>query len=165
MIHVKDNFLFRDDFNALSQLMMGNEIDWHFNDRITDHHDNDFQFVHPFWRNDTPNLQGVVSRHFEHIVPIIKKINPTSLIRIKANLTTLRPPHDNPEYHLHIDFDKPCTTGIFYLNTTNGKTVFENGESIDCVENRFIHFPSHMRHMGTNHTDQKRRVVINFNFL
>ena len=103
MIHIKDNFLFRDDFNALYNFMMGNEIDWHFNDHVTRHHDNDFQFVHPFWRNDTPNLQGVVSQHFEHIVPIIKKINPTSLIRIKANLTTLRPPHETPKHHLHID--------------------------------------------------------------
>ena len=144
MIHIKDNFLFRDDFNALYNFMMGNEIDWHFNDHVTRHHDNDFQFVHPFWRNDTPNLQGVVSQHFEHIVPIIKKINPTSLIRIKANLTTLRPPHETPEHHLHIDFHKPCTTGIFYLNTTNGKTAFENfqgrlkPEKAYCVKGELV---------------------------
>ena len=55
MIHIKDNFLFRDDFNALYNFMMGNEIDWHFNDHVTRHHENDFQFVNPFWRNDTPN--------------------------------------------------------------------------------------------------------------
>ena len=85
MIHVKDNFLFRDDFNALSQLMMGNEIDWHFNDRITDHHDNDFQFVHPFWRNDTPNLQGVVSRHFEHIVPSSPMPSPLHALHFGAD--------------------------------------------------------------------------------
>ena len=165
MIHIIDNFLFRDDFNALYNFMMGTQIDWSFNDFITDHNDNDFQFVHAFFVNATPSLQGVVSRHYEYIVPMIKKINPLSLIRIKANLTTLRPPHETPEYHFHTDFNKPCTTAIFYLNTTNGKTVFENGESVDCVENRFIHFPSHMKHMGTNHTDQKRRVVINFNYL
>ena len=165
MIYIDDNFLFREDFSSLQNFMMGNEIEWHYNDRITHHNDNDFQFIHNFWSNHDQILKGVVSRHFDRIVPLIKKINPVSLIRIKANLTTLRPPHETPEHHLHIDFHKPCTTGIFYLNTTNGKTVFENGESIDCVENRFIYFPSHMKHMGTNHTDQKRRVVINFNFL
>ena len=165
MIQVQDNFLPKDDFKLLKNTMFSNQFNWFYNDAITDSNDNDFQFVHPFWRNDSPSLQGVVSQHYKYLIPILKKINPTSLIRIKANLTTLRPPHSNPDYHYHVDFSKPCTTAIFYLNTTNGKTIFKNGESIDCVENRFISFPSHMTHMGTNHTDEKIRIVINFNYL
>ena len=52
-----------------------------------------------------------------------------------------------------------------YLKSPGKNATSENGENVDCIENRFVYFPSHMKHMGTNHTDQKRRVVINFNFL
>ena len=144
--------------------MMGNEIDWHFNDHVTRHHDNDFQFVHPFWRNDTPNLQGVVSRHFEHIVPIIKKINPTSLIRIKANL---RPYTEKPhQTGWHIDNEVPSAkTAIFYVNTNNGYTLFKNKKIIKSEENKIVVFDSKLQHCGMSSTDTKYRMVINFNYV
>ena len=68
MIQSKIIFYLEMIFNALYNFMMGNEIEHRvdFNDHIT-HHDNDMifnSFIH-FGENDTPNLQGVVSQHFE----------------------------------------------------------------------------------------------------
>ena len=37
-------------------------------------------------------------------------------------------------------------------------------DKVESIENRFVTFPSHLHHTGTTCTDQKRRVVINFNY-
>ena len=55
-------------------------------------------------------------------------------------------------------------TGIFYLNTTNGPTIFEKTETIKSIENRMIIFPTKMLHAGSTHTDTEVRGVINFNW-
>ena len=55
-------------------------------------------------------------------------------------------------------------TGIFYINTNNGKTIFESGEQVDSVENRMIIFPGSLMHTGTTHTDTNIRCLINFNW-
>ena len=68
---------------------------------------------------------------------------------------------------MHNDFDDPLEyqkTGIFYMNTNNGKTIFEDGEEIDSIENRMVVFPASKRHAGTTHTDTIYRCVINFNW-
>ena len=50
------------------------------------------------------------------------------------------------------------------MNTNDGYTIFDNGTMINSVKNRLITFPAKMKHAGTSCTDQKRRVVINFNY-
>ena len=40
------------------------------------------------------------------------------------------------------------------------KTSFE----VDSKENRYVYFNSQLKHTGTNHTDSKRRIVLNFNY-
>ena len=42
---------------------------------------------------------------------------------------------------------------------------FEDGTKIESVANRLISFPEEMKHRGTSCTDEKIRVVINFNYL
>jgi len=66
---------------------------------------------------------------------------------------------------MHTDVSVICTTGIFYLNTNNGETIFENGERVKSVENTFVTFPSNLRHTGTTNTcNAAYRVVLNFNY-
>ena len=59
---------------------------------------------------------------------------------------------------------KQSTTSIFYMNTNNGYTKFEDGTKIESVANRLVSFPSNMKHKGSSCTDEKIRVVINFNY-
>ena len=63
----------------------------------------------------------------------------------------------------HKDVDD-CITSIFYLNTNNGKTIFESGLEVDSVENRMIIFDSNEKHHGITTTDTPRRCLINFNY-
>ena len=57
-------------------------------------------------------------------------------------------------------------TALFYLNDTNGPTVFKDSDDkIDCVKNRLLIFNSCMEHSGTSHTEgDNKRVVINMNY-
>ena len=38
------------------------------------------------------------------------------------------------------------------------------GTKVESIANRMITFPSNMKHTGTSCTDEKIRVVINFNY-
>ena len=59
---------------------------------------------------------------------------------------------------------KQWTTAIFYINTNNGYTEFEDGTRVESVANRIVNFPANLKHRGTRCTDQKIRIVINFNY-
>ena len=59
---------------------------------------------------------------------------------------------------------KQWTTSIFYINTNNGYTKFENGEKVESVANRMVTFSTNLKHTGTSCTDERTRVVINFNY-
>jgi hypothetical protein len=53
---------------------------------------------------------------------------------------------------------------VYYINTNNGWTEFKKGGKVKSVENRMLIFDSSLEHMGVTCTDQKSRVVINFNY-
>ena len=59
---------------------------------------------------------------------------------------------------------KQWTTSIFYVNTNNGYTKFEDGTKVESVANRMVTFSTNMKHLGTSCTNEKRRIVINFNY-
>ena len=47
----------------------------------------------------------------------------------------------------------------------NGYSEFEDGTKVESVANRMVTFPANVKHTGTSCTDEKTRVVINFNYL
>ena len=55
-------------------------------------------------------------------------------------------------------------TGVLYMNNCNGYTKFKNGEKVLSEENKYVEFNSNLEHTGSSCTDEKRRVVINFNY-
>ena len=55
-------------------------------------------------------------------------------------------------------------TAIYYVNSNNGYTEFEDGTKVDSVRNRLVTFPSSMKHRGVSQTDTRTRMVINFNW-
>ncbi len=124
-----------------------------------------WQFCHTFWKNFKQN-----SDYFELIEPIITKINPNRLERVKANI---HPWEETQVTHgFHIDTDTIGLTSIFYINDNNGKTIFrtldENGDyeyvEVPSKKNRLITFDSRIMHSGTNQTDTPYRLVLNINY-
>jgi len=163
---IEDNFLKQEEFDKIQKLMgEGLLFPWFYSDNITSKDDVDkFQFFHAFYVNHVP-----VSPSMQALAPILDIIQPISIWRIKANLLTRTPKIVENAFHVDISDAseeklKQWTTSIFYINTNNGYTKFENGEKVESVANRMVTFPANLKHTGTSCTDEKTRVVINFNY-
>ena len=124
------------------------------------------QFVHEFW---TP-LGGWVTEHKDLLRPFVDRLKPLAILRIKANLQPQSDGvHEDP---LHYDMTTKVkgneildsTTSIFYVNTCNGYTYFEDGSKVESVANRMVIFSNRTRHAGTTCSDRPGRIVINFNY-
>ena len=159
MIEVIDNFLEEDVFNEIEKILMGDKFPWFFNDFKNDDNDiNNFQFTRTVVRGNG----NIESKFIQYMKPFFDKLNIKKIFRIKINLTTRTEKLFNHLYHTDVSFQ--CTTSIFYINSNNGKTIFKNGEEVNSVANRMVIFNSNLEHAATSHTDEKTRVVINFNY-
>lgn len=165
---ITDNFLERADFEKIKKFITGDYFPWYVNPFIlysgesfdnVDHKDYHFQFTHKFYNNYIPQ-----SDFLDLLEPIINKLNASAILRIKANCNTITHKH---MFHECMHNDIPNFTGktaIYYINTNNGYTLFNNGEKVDAVENRLVVFDSDRMHTGISSTDTSFRYVINFNY-
>lgn len=162
-----DNYLPHDEFQLIQDTMLGAGFAWFYNKFVDydpiyahniDDYQNNFQFIHKFYANYTPS-----SEYIHVLNPILKKLDPAALIRIKANLSTGTANRISHNYHT----DHPqiqCTTAIFYVNSNDGITIFQDESEVASIANRLLIFDSQLMHKGTTCTDQKVRCLINFNY-
>lgn len=161
-----DNFLDDDKFNELKNfILFSGSLPWYIRNGVANNGGNDgYLLMHMFYTQFKP-----CSDHFKILYPLLIKIDPLSLIRIKANFypTTSEIIH----HDFHVDFldvdDAPisCKGCLFYLNTNNGKTIFKDGTEIESVENRALFFDPSTYHQSTTCTDDLMgRFNINFNY-
>ena len=180
-----DNLLNEHDFQAIRSLMLpthgqDNQFQWHWGDRKTsttdgrEDEDSNFQFVH-FLYSGFPALSK--SSYFSVILPILAELKGViGLVRIKVNLETNKGAQLKSSFHW--DYHTPSESehekempypnvhvAIYYVNTNNGYTELEGGTKVKSVANRLLLFPNTMKHRGVSQTDEKRRCVINFNYL
>jgi hypothetical protein len=114
-------------------------------------------------------LKAYQSNYIQAIMPLLASIDPLAFCRIVANLTL--PQKENKRSLFHVDGDKEenpssesMTTSIFYMNTTNGPTLLEDGTEIECRANRLVTYSNETQHAAVLCTDQPYRVVINLNY-
>ena len=159
-MNIYKNFLKKEDFKNLEEAIMGDQFPWFFNSNVVveSKDKTDFQFTYAFLLNREINCSD---NTMNLIQPIISKLTFKQINKIKANLLT----KDTKikEHGMHTDQDSG-TTGIFYVNTCNGYTKFENGKKIKSQQNTYVEFDSTLKHTGSSCTDKQRRVVINFNY-
>ena len=164
-IKVENNFLSQEKFVEIQNFCMGKELLWQYSDNIDNKNDVEkCQFVHKFYENYQPQSQSM-----NVLTPILELLRPAAIYRIKSNLLTKTSTIIENKFHVDMgvlpeEKQKQWTTSIFYMNTNNGYTKFENGTKMNSVANRMITFPSNMKHTGTSCTDERTRVVINFNY-
>ena len=162
---IEDNFLDQKIFDEVQALMIGWNFPWHYYDGGEFEHTNYFMFTHMFYEG-----AGALSTYCENVRPIVEKIKLISIRRIKANLLTRTPKIVEKIFHVDMPDTmseeklKQWTTSIFYMNTNNGYTEFEDGTKVESVANRMVTFPADLKHRGTSCTDEKTRIVINFNY-
>ena len=162
-IQIIDNFLDGVSFNKIQTLMLCNgTVSWFYNPFVNSEKDPEhyFQFTHTFYADACPQ-----SNHWTELHPVFKKLKIFSLIRVNANLLTKSA--EIVEHGYHVDFNPPHSifkTSIFYINTNNGYTKFEDGTKVESVANRMVVFDGNLKHTGTTCTDSNVRVVVNFNY-
>ena len=160
---VIDNYLPLDDYRELFMFVAGQDYTWQFTlkgdpAQYEDQSDN-WQFVHPLYYDFKPVCDDA------HIVgKIIRRLDPFALTRMKINCT---PKADSiREFDMHTDEENHIgNTAIYYLNTNNGYTIFEDGTKVESVGNRIVIFPGSMKHAGTTCTNDCRRLVLNINYV
>jgi hypothetical protein len=168
-MQIVDNVLEPDQFKTLQDIMLGTELPWYYNPFVTyfptrdDYTSNladreGSKLTHTFWRP----LEGPTSQYYQYLLPLLSKLNTQHVVKIKANC--LLKTNTIIEHVPHVDTRVNCTTVVYYLNTTNGYTHFEeSGKKVDTIENRAIIFNSRQWHGGTSCTDAARRIVLNIN--
>ena len=131
--------------------------------------DDNFQLSYVLYESPNARIgsEPIVSSQNKFLFPIFfQKINPRGLLKVKTNL--LMRTNEIIKHGFHCDYPADIyaglTTSIFYINSNDGYTEFEDGTKIESVGNRLVTFPYHMKHRGTTCTNKPFRIVINFNY-
>ena len=159
MSKVVDNFLDKDSFKELKEIVMGKSFPWYFESVINSKHskiDNTLYFVHiPYHHNANSSFYEVIKDMFWD------KLKIKSLIRIKINCYPKTDKlHINEK---HIDYNFKHKAAVFSLNTNHGGTHFSDNK-VDSIENRIVLFDGNKPHSSSTCTNQKARFNINFNY-
>ena len=162
---IQDNFLPQEQYETIRDTMMATDFPWFYNSSVIDGVDNDNdisdrgQLVHCFYKE---NEEYAASTHFPLLVPLMDMLGINTIFRIKANLQLRTESIEKTGWH--DDGYVPCTTSIYYINSNDGMTEFEDGSLVDSVANRMVSFNGRTQHRGITHTNTKKRVLINFNY-
>jgi hypothetical protein len=158
MVKIMDDYLLAEEYNNLKASLESDLFPWYYNTQIVEEKNKLFyyQFVHIFYKDNNIN-----STAFNILEPLIKKLNPYSLIRVKANLRPITQELIKSENHTDQRFK--CKVAIYYVNNNNGYTMIEN-KKVESKGNRMVLFNSDKKHYGTNSTNCNNRMVINFNY-
>jgi len=165
-VQVIDDYLSNSEWTYLSDTMMGagGDFPWKYSPNKVRGGDEDHQFTHQFYSI------GRKSDWFGLVAPLMKRFHVLGVYRIKSNL---EPNSGKRRYsEFHCDYNDPATlkpashmtTCIYYVNTCNGYTEFEDGTIVESVANRMAVFSSSILHRGVTQTDTKVRCVINCNW-
>ena len=159
-----DNFLPDYYFRSLSNNILGDKFQWYFNDFVVSKGDSLYQFTHRIY-----NIRygGVISEYYSLFDAVQQKLRVSRLHRIKLNLNPKTVFHRKGGYHTDLPKSNQLQhqkTAVLYINTNNGWTQFKKGGRVKSVANRIVIFDSNLEHTGVTCTDEKRRVVINFNY-
>tara|TARA_B100000287_G_scaffold1654_1_gene1602 strand:+ start:81 stop:569 length:489 start_codon:yes stop_codon:yes gene_type:complete len=158
-VKVIDNFLSEYQWKKIKEEMMALNplFPWYYNDGICYEGDGLFQFTHTFY-----NANDQSKSYFYPLLDACQnKLGVKKLRRIKANLNTRTVFHRKTGWH--IDYSD-ITTSVYYINTNNGWTDIKGYGRVKSVANRMVIFDSNLEHCGNTCTDEKIRVMVNFNY-
>ena len=168
-MEVIDNFLPSYHFRQIQDGVLSDGFPWYFNDLIVlpdedGYDDKAYQFTHCLF---TIERGGISSDRYPLFDIVQQKLGVKRLDRIKLNLNPKTVFHRKGGYHCDNnlrDTYQHTKTAVLYLNTNNGWTEFKKGGRVKSVANRIVIFDSNTEHTGVTCTNEKRRVIVNFNY-
>ena len=163
---VIDDFLSDYYFKQIQDEVLSSTFPWFYNDQIVNEEDDLYQFIHNVYNIDRG---GIASNRYPLFDIVQQKLGVKRLDRIKMNLNTRtfflrKTGFHNDQRHPREGHPLHQKTAVFYINTNNGWTYIKNGGKVKSVANRIVIFDSNLEHTGVTCTDEKRRVIVNFNY-
>ena len=178
-MEILDNFLPHQEFVHLEQYFMGGVLLWTYQQhKVTcgpnEQDVDNYQFTHPFYFQEAfgGNFRYEISPDFQSILPLVNRLDFIALHKVKANFEPLKRKRFHSDFHYdwaEMQDGNPIpsntmTTAIYYVNSCDGYTEFEDGTVTEAVANRLVKFPANLKHRGVSQTDTRFKCVINFNF-
>jgi len=162
MYKLEKDFLDKDIADNIEVKLLGWTFPWYYQNHVAQKGDNEFALFHVFWNQEEFGNRPV-SNFFDIIKPLIEKINPKKLLRVKANCYT----NQNKEiiHNYHTDQKEEHKVALYYVNTNNGHTEIKDHEKILSIKNSCLLFDGYHEHRSTTQTDTNLRVNININYL
>jgi hypothetical protein len=156
-----DNFLPKENFLRIKELLLGNCFPWYYYPNISQIEKISkgplFYMTHIFYDYEPRST-------FCNIIKnnLLSFMDVKSILRVKANLYPNQSIKKINE--MHVDYDFKHKGALFSINTNNGGTILKDGTKIDSVENRILFFDPSIEHDSENCTDEKTRINININY-
>ncbi len=125
------------------------------------------RLVHTFYHYRSwtkESLEG--SPHFEGIQTFLEKLDPKSLVRVRAVLDVRKPSVVEHGFYTYYDAApyNGLKTAILFMNTNDGYIKIEDGTKIDCLYNRLVVFPANMSYTTTSCSNQPESIFIEVNY-
>jgi len=158
-----DNFLDEDEFKILQQYLTNDSFTWNLLPSIANNKQglDQYQFVHTFFDISKPSLQN----YSNFLTPLFSKLQAKYILRVKANLRPRTTQGVLSDYHVDMSLNQQ--TAIYYLNTNNGYTKFQDStfDDVPSVANRLLTFYGGLKHCGCSATDSNYRILLNINYI
>ena len=178
---VIDDFLNKSYFKELQEIIECESFLWLYKKNLTwsnkDNLDNmqNYGFDHWFYKDEGQVESPVGYLVKPLLLQIQDKIGCDKILRARADMVTWT---KEPFLHeAHQDYTFPHKACVFYINKTDGDTVFYNvqkneynkdceiKERVSPKPNRLVIFDGELMHSGHSPTKHKRRILINCNFM
>lgn len=176
MIEVIDNFLDLKSLKTIKQIVESPNFTWTKDEIVASvavksgmfnllcDEKLNVQFCHKLHRCPYTDVETEDSPHHKLLLAFMSKLDIVSIISSKINYN----PHYSEVVHHGFHIDNPFTdamTAIYYINSNDGNTLFEDGTKVESVTNRLVRFPSSIKHTGSTCTNTHGRYVLNINYL
>lgn len=172
-----DNFLTPSYFEEIHRLLISWDFPWYCQPDITTGLDtgNGVGFSHNFF------VDSPTSPYCNLVMPFLYQVKDTcgakQILRCRGDLTVINP--NKLRHSPHVDFKFPHYSAIFYVNDSDGETVFFNQkwsetqsyenlsilEVVDPKPNRVVIFDGDMIHTGHSPEHHQTRVILNSNYV
>lgn len=160
-VEVVDNFLTTEEHTRIADIMKSAPDFWRLSK--VNHYDDDVYMTHMFYEHQKMSQ----SNYLPELNPLLRKIDPTILIRAKGNIY-ISSSEENKEHERHTDYPFSHLAAVYTINTCNGYTLIgdeKQSQKVPSVANRIVFFDGSLPHASTNCTDERYRMNINLNML
>lgn len=177
MIKKVESPLSSQEANYVEQMLSGREFPWYYFDNVHNVENGSsvtYGFQHTVIDNGKANSSTLeMAKSITHSVAEAAGIEIESIYHLRFNLLTKQNVDIAPHFHTDLF---PCFyaqnphlgkhySGIYYINTSDGCTLFENEETtVEPIKNTGVVFDGTMMHSASYPKNNQIRLVLNMNF-